>query len=158
MAGHSNGCYMSLAMAMKHSDLVASVCCHAGVLLTAPSDDYIPTPIWFVHGTADDTVLYNGSESLSVDETIHWVPSIQSEFDYLTSLNGCTQSNTTSTIEGNIQYAYNCTNSATVEFMTLTDVGHIPYQGVDTNFDTTSSAWKFCSSHESLVEPVLDLI
>jgi len=142
-------------MAMKHSDLVAAVCCHAGALLTAPADDYIPTPIWFVHGTTDAAVLYNGTDSLGENGLNYKMPGAQVGYDYLSSINGCTVTNSASFVEGNIQYASNCTNNADVELMTLTGVGHSPYKGSDTSYDTTALAWEFCSSHEFFVEPVI---
>lgn len=46
MAGHSNGCVASMAMAAQASDLVAAVCCHAGSLFTQFAEDYTPVPVW----------------------------------------------------------------------------------------------------------------
>merc|ERR1712176_127809 len=41
----------------------------------------------------------------------------------------------------------NCANGADVELVALNDIGHMPYQGMQTTVDTTSMAWDFCSSH-----------
>jgi len=150
MAGHSNGCVASLSMAMKHSDLVAAVCCHSGILISEPSDDYIPTPIWFVHGILDDTIPYYGGEN----------PGAQDAYDYLFSRNGC--QNTTLTLlleEGDSQLANGCTNNASVELVSLVGAGHQPYPIFgQTTYETTLAAWEFCSSYESLIEPVLDVV
>jgi len=67
MAGHSNGCIASLAMAALYSDVVAAVCCHAGTLLTPfPSEDdddntYMPVPVWMAHGMKDTVIPYEGA-------------------------------------------------------------------------------------------------
>ena len=153
MAGHSNGCMMSFAMALKHSDLVAAVCCHAGNVLTKASDDYNPRPMWFVHGMKDDVVPYEGSG------TDLYFPGALDGFNYLSTLNGCNSTNTTVSFEeGNTRTASDCINDANIELMTLTDVEHRPYKNMETQVDTTLAAWEFCSSYELSDEPVLDEI
>lgn len=52
-------------MSMRHSDVVAAVCCHSGALLTPADDDdngdlHTPVPTWLVHGKLDNMVPYFG--------------------------------------------------------------------------------------------------
>ena len=94
MSGQSNGCMMAFSMAMKHSDLVAAVCCRAGLLLSIPSEDYIPTPIWFSRGKLDSLVLYNGTEVPGYGPT-YVMPGPQAGYDYFRTINGCTNLNQT---------------------------------------------------------------
>ena len=154
MAGHSNGCMMAFAMAMKHSDFVAATCCHSGVLLTEAADDYTPTPIWFVFGAKDDIVPFNGTDNfqgLDFD-----MPSAQAGYDRLSSVNGCNGTNITVFEEGFTQSALGCTNNATIDFVTISDAFHFPFKDVGTTYDTTLAAWNFCSSFELPDEPILD--
>jgi len=158
MAGHSNGCMVSMAMAMKHSDLVAAVCCHAGSILSAPANNYIPTPIWFAHGKLDEVLPFISGKTEN--------PGPQESFQHLSLVNGC---NTSTTVEfyedgeggtngtiGTIQTALGCTNDARIEFMALNEATHRAYKGLLYDFDSTAAAWNFCSSYESAVEPNLD--
>jgi len=155
MAGHSNGCMMSFAMGMKQSDMVAAVCCHSGVLMSNPSDDYDPRPTWFVHGEKDDVLPYDGLENY--DGTGTYMPGAQEAFDYLSDLNGCSINSTTDFDGGYTQDAWNCTNGANVTLMTLTDAEHSPYIFYrETEIDTTLAAWEFCSGFELSEEPELD--
>lgn len=174
LAGHSNGCFMAQAMAMLHSDLVTAVACHAGTLFTAASSSYDATPIWSVHGTKDEIVPYNGQVYPDFNQNVKFTAK-QSTFEYLSVLNECTsyENNTLTGFsdKGFIQIASNCTNNATVEFVTLMDVGHYPYpssyfdgQGYYPelpnanplmDYESTRAAWTFVSGYESSEEPDL---
>jgi polyhydroxybutyrate depolymerase len=60
--GHSNGGFMSFRMACDHADTIAAVASLAGAVAAdpaacAPSE---PVAALQIHGTADDTVLYDG--------------------------------------------------------------------------------------------------
>lgn len=168
MAGHSNGCMASLGMAMAHSDFVAAVCCHSGLLLTPPSDNYTPTPIWFVHGTDDEVLPYDGN-SFEVFGNEVFFPSLQRGFDFLRDLNGCGSGVENKTIDGGdgfiLKTMDDCNEGANVEMLTLWDVGHVPYSqtpsaiiddvNFDTQYNTTSAAWEFCSNYQSAQEPEL---
>ena len=151
MGGHSNGCMTALGMAMKHSDFVAAVCCHHGALQTNPADDYMPTPIWFVHGKLDDTLLYDEGTQWVVNGTTLVLNPPQVGYDYLRALNGCNSTEKTLTEDGDVQSASGCIDDAGVEFVTLEEGGH-------QDFETTPLAWEFCSSFESSVEPTLDIV
>lgn len=65
LIGHSNGGFMSLRMACEASDLVTSVVSLAGSTFVddascAPTT--YPVSVLAMHGDADDSVLYNGSQ------------------------------------------------------------------------------------------------
>lgn len=125
-----------------------------------------------MHGLLDDQVLYDGQLIPDFNQNIKF-PSQQERFDYLSELNECkSYENTTLSgfdDEGYTQRAYNCTNDATVELVTLKNVGHYtyvdyndlgPFEHLNTfpmtfDYQTTQAAWSFCSSFESSEAPEL---
>ena len=63
ITGHSNGGFMSYRMACDHADVVAAIASLAGatyntLLACDPSE---PVHVLQIHGTADDTILYDGT-------------------------------------------------------------------------------------------------
>ena len=165
MAGHSNGCISSMAMAAVHSDLVAAVCCHAGAAQTAFPADYQPTPVWVAHGTADRIINYNGMDMFN--GRYHTFGAHETH-DVFAEANGCTTEKTIKVNDsGNTGTRYiseDCKNDATVELFAIDDVGHSPYFGqggftaAAVEIDTTQLAWDFCSQHSNEVEPELILV
>jgi len=167
MAGHSNGCMMSLAMAALYSDTVAAVCCHAGSLMTPFPIDYSPVPIWMVHGMKDDIVPYEGKTMfpnwpglgalgfLSMDQTLNYLGDqnecLDQEEEEVSDADG---------IIGKVIKRTNCERDARVEVVALFEGGHNPYitpiLGESTTIDTTAMAWDFCSSHSKGPQPVLE--
>jgi len=145
MTGHSNGCIASLALAARHSDIVAAVACHAGQFFTSFGENYSPVPVWMAHGTLDDVIPYEGSPPLFF--------SIHDAVNVLGDANGCSsEGSVTNLPSGDELYrrAENC-EAAPVELVTLYDVGHAPFLNApDASFaalfDTTSMAWEFCSA------------
>lgn len=80
-AGHSNGGFMSHRLGCDHADRIAAVLSLAGAMasdtsLCQPSE---PVSVVQIHGTADDTIFYEGGSNIgdpypSVDVTIGtWV-------------------------------------------------------------------------------------
>jgi polyhydroxybutyrate depolymerase len=65
-SGHSNGGFMSYRMACDHSDVLASIGGLAGATWDDPADcDPVgPMHVLQVHGTADDTILFDGGSIL----------------------------------------------------------------------------------------------
>jgi polyhydroxybutyrate depolymerase len=64
LVGHSNGAFMSYRMACDHADQVAAIASLAGAMFSdvskcAPSE---PVSVLQIHGTADDTVLFDGDQ------------------------------------------------------------------------------------------------
>jgi len=64
--GHSNGGFMSYRMACDHADRIAAIASLAGSTFatTTDCDPAQPVSVLQVHGTADQTILYDGSEIL----------------------------------------------------------------------------------------------
>jgi len=180
MSGHSNGCMTSLTMAALYSDTVAAVCCHAGSLITpfpasasTTGSTYTPVPVWMVHGMQDTVIPYEGTTLVDMapfGSIGFW--STQDLVKYIAKKNECQNQEEYSDEEddntGNSTTFYyknnNCTNNATVELVTLSNVGHVPYiqnsnpevpifeQGSANELsrvDTTALAWEFCSSHHN---------
>lgn len=163
MAGHSNGCMTSLAMAALYSDVVAAVCCHAGTLITPFPSDYSPVPIWMAVGMLDDVIPIEGVPIMDFgpsDVVGFW--SIYDVRNYIASRNNCEELDETKSFGENenvISYKHtNCTNNANVEFVTLSESAHQPYIPIpnsplatyaETTVDTTTLAWNFCSSYSN---------
>ncbi len=175
MAGHSNGCIMSLAMAALYSDTIAAVCCHAGSIITPFPDDYSPVPIWMIHGMKDNTIPYNGSPVMTIPGigALGFL-TIDQQISYLTQKNGCEGEgemdveDETGAQVGKVIKRGQCKDNANVEVVALFDADHHPYQRSSlTDFpptvDTTAMAWEFCSAYSkadpetSASEPVVDV-
>jgi len=60
--GHSNGGFMSYALSCTHADKIAAMVSVAGATFMKPADcaPTSPVAVLEVHGTADDTILYEG--------------------------------------------------------------------------------------------------
>jgi poly(3-hydroxybutyrate) depolymerase len=147
MAGHSNGCMTSLAVAALYSDTIAAVCCHAGALVTPFPQDYTPVPIWLAHGMRDTAVPFEGSPNFPpsglpdthpfrgispVEGIGFW--SMNETMDYLAHQNECldeTEFDLVRTdrtgIVGKVFQRTNCKRNATVEIIALFESGHTPY-------------------------------
>ena len=144
MAGHSNGCMAALSMGAMHSDIVTAVCCHAGGLVTKPLDTYTPIPTWIVSGQRDTAV---------------WPQFVEDTWNYYGSYrHNCSSLDKVTPLQQGIgiQYSHeNCTNNATVIWVSLNESGHIPFYNAfevspgasKTTIDTTAMAWEFCSSY-----------
>jgi len=103
MAGHSNGCMASMAMAALHPDSITAVCCHAGATITPfPENDgelsSLPAavPIMWIHGMKDTTVPFDGNTIVSYPpygRLGFW--SVNESLDYLADKYGCLEEETT---------------------------------------------------------------
>jgi len=62
IVGHSNGGFMSYRMACDHSDRITAIASLAGATFLDPADCGSPDPVHVlqIHGTSDETILYNG--------------------------------------------------------------------------------------------------
>lgn len=60
--GHSNGGFMSYAMACTHADLIAAMVSLAAATFAKPAQcaPVVPVAVLEIHGTADDTILFKG--------------------------------------------------------------------------------------------------
>jgi polyhydroxybutyrate depolymerase len=155
MAGQSNGCIASLAMAATHSDLVTGVACHAGKSATPFAEDYIPVPTFIVHGVKDGELPYG---EISDGNGVGFA-STPDQFKAIADRNGCAEDILTEMLpdgEGKVETRTGCTNNADVTLVTLDNAGHSPYLGVEsgqelnpgslpTTIDTSQLAWDFLS-------------
>uniref|UniRef100_A0A7S2LF49 Feruloyl esterase n=1 Tax=Leptocylindrus danicus TaxID=163516 RepID=A0A7S2LF49_9STRA len=162
LAGHSNGCMMAQRFIAERSDLIAAVGCHAGVVTIGDMPNffgnpnwllpskvnatgYVPTPVITVHGTADDVVPYYGGQYLrhpGAEESISW----------WAEANECDLTAKSVTVDSSGKYATHaysgCAGGASVQLLEMYDVGHTPYEGVDTDMDTTSLVKEFMFQFE----------
>ena len=62
LIGHSNGGFMSYAMACAQADQIAAMVSLAGATFMAPTDcaPTDPVAVLQIHGTADDTIAFDG--------------------------------------------------------------------------------------------------
>jgi len=162
MAGHSNGCIASIAMAALHSDVVAAVCCHAGTVITPFPSDYSPVPIWMAFGMKDEDVPAEGSIYADLGLLgLYGLWSVHDTMNYIASRNNCEEELDEPLNLGENVTSYKrtkCTNNANVEMVALFESGHMPYSPVpnsmfssfaETTVDTTALAWNFCSSYSN---------
>lgn len=86
MIGHSNGGFMSYRMACDASDLVAAVVSLAGATWSDPQrcNPASPVSVLQIHGTADETILYDGGDILGVP-----YPSAAATVGQWAALDGC---------------------------------------------------------------------
>jgi len=155
--GMSNGGFMSYQLACQLSDKIAAIASVTGSMSPATynaCNPQHPTPVLEIHGTADGTVAYNGSNfSKPIIEVL----------DYWINFNN---SNTTpcvinipdintsdgSTVEQLIYYGGD--NDVTVEHFKITGGGHTwsgsAFGGAGTNYDIDASVevWKFFSKYD----------
>jgi polyhydroxybutyrate depolymerase len=66
LVGHSNGGFMSYRMACEHADTIAAIVSLAGAtyLDTDECDPTEPVSVLQIHGTADDTIAFDGGSIL----------------------------------------------------------------------------------------------
>ena len=137
--GHSNGGFMSHRMACDRADLVAAIGSLAGATWNDPAkcDPSEPVSILQIHGTVDDTVLYEG-------EAINGVayPSAVGTVEAWAELDGCTLAPEAGaaidldvTISGEetsvSRYATGCKPGGAAELWTITGAGHLPELGAE---------------------------
>jgi polyhydroxybutyrate depolymerase len=67
LVGHSNGGFMSYRMACDHADAIAAIASLAGASFKDPADcqPTEPVAVLEIHGTADETVAYEGGTFLN---------------------------------------------------------------------------------------------
>lgn len=138
-AGHSNGGFMSYRMACDRADLVAAMMSLAGAswLDSARCQPSEPVAVLQIHGTADDTVLYDGG-TLNVSGTTAPYPgAVQSVRDWAL-LDGCDDVADTSAplrdlvtdTEGAetsaAAYGQGCEPGGHAELWSMAGAGHIP--------------------------------
>lgn len=145
--GHSNGGYMSHRMACDRAEMVAAIGSLAGATWLDPSKCAPSEPVAAlqIHGTADDTVLYEGENMGGFG-----YPSAAGTVEAWAKLDGCTLSpeagaamDLDATIAGEetsvAKYATGCKPGGAAELWTITGGGHVP--GLGTEFAPRLVDW-----------------
>lgn len=149
--GHSNGGFMSYRMACRHSDRIAAIASLAGASYFTATDCGAKNSVSVlqVHGTKDETILYEGGQILG-----NSYPSAFASASQWAAVNQCTQNavarSTKLDLEGNIagdetsiKAWTNCQNSSEVELWTVENATHIPT--LSSTFAT--KIWEFFAAH-----------
>ena len=150
-AGHSNGGFMSYRMACRHPDRIAAIASLAGASFFKETDCGATNSVSVlqVHGTKDETILYEGGQILG-----NSYPSAFASASQWATVNQCTQNavsrSTKLDLEGNIagdetsiKAWTNCQNSSEVELWTVENATHIPT--LSSTFAT--KIWEFFAAH-----------
>ena len=133
--GHSNGAFMSYRMACDHADQVAAIVSLAGAMWTDVSKctPKSPVSILEVHGTADQTIDYNGGQIQN-----HAYPSAATTVSDWVTFDGCSATADTSSPALDLdtglagaettvtKYASGCKPGGHAELWTITGGVHIP--------------------------------
>lgn len=139
LIGHSNGGFMSYRMACDHADKIAAIASLAGGMWLDPvkCSPTEPVHVLQIHGTADDTVLYDGSSVGPVQGAPGYAGAVASVEDWAT-FDGCALTPDTSAapidIEESIagaetsitRYTSGCKPGGSGELWTVEGGGHIP--------------------------------
>ena len=155
--GMSNGGFMSYQLACQLSDKIAAIASVTGSMSPATynaCNPQHPTPVLEIHGTADGTVAYNGSNFSRpiIDVLDYWINFNNSNTTQ--SVINIPDINTSdgSTVENLIYYGGD--NDVTVEHFKITGGGHTwsgsAFGGAGTNYDIDASieVWKFFSKYD----------
>ncbi len=133
LIGHSNGGFMSYKAAYEHSDVIAGIASLAGAeateLMPAPAN---PVHILQIHGTADGTIAYAGSDIRG-----NTYPGAEETVARWAAYNGCTTDGKvigTLDLERNLDglettrtsFAEGCAIGGSTELWTIADGSHIP--------------------------------
>ncbi len=132
VVGHSNGGFMAHRMACDHADVVSAVVSLAGAIDAATCDPVEPVAVLQVHGTADDTVAYNGgnlgvgldSYPAAVDTVAQWglldgcgaTPDDGAALDLARDLAGA---------ESDVSAYAGCDGGGAAELWTVNGAGHV---------------------------------
>ena len=149
--GHSNGGFMSYRMACRHPDRIAAIASLAGASFFKETDCGAKSSVSVlqVHGTKDETILYEGGQILG-----NSYPSALASASQWATVNQCTKNavsrSTKMDLEANIagdetsiKAWTNCQNSSEVELWTMENATHIPT--LVSTFAT--KIWEFFAAH-----------
>ena len=149
--GHSNGGFMSYRMACKNPDRIAAIASLAGASFFKATDCGAKNSVSVlqVHGTKDETILYEGGQILG-----NSYPSALASASQWATVNQCTKNavsrSTKMDLEANIagdetsiKAWTNCQNSSEVELWTMENASHIPT--LVSTFAT--KIWEFFAAH-----------
>ena len=149
--GHSNGGFMSYRMACKYPDRIAAIASLAGASFFKATDCGAKSSVSVlqVHGTKDETILYEGGQILGTS-----YPGAVASASQWATFNQCTQNAVTRSTkfdlepnitgdETSVTAWTNCQNSSEVELWTMEGAAHIPT--LKSTFAT--KIWEFFAAH-----------
>lgn len=157
LIGHSNGGFMSYRTAYEHSDVIAGIASLAGseatVAMPAPAN---PVHVLQIHGTADGTIAYSGSE---IRGNIY--PSAVETVERWAGYNGCTG---TAKVVGTLdleakleglettrsRFSDNCMVGGSAELWTIAEGSHIP--AISDTFSAEVVEWLLARQKISAIE------
>jgi polyhydroxybutyrate depolymerase len=142
LIGHSNGGFMAHRMACAHADLVAAIVSFAGVTYAdeADCDPSEPVAILQVHGTADESIDYEGGRLTDIGDPTRY-PSVEETIATWLTFNGCddelTETATRRDVDARIDgpdgpaeaivgASTGCRSGGFVELWTIPDGRHVP--------------------------------
>lgn len=131
-AGHSNGAFMSHRLACDHADEIAAILSLAGALsldtsLCQPSE---PVSVLQIHGTADDTIYYEGGTNIGNE-----YPGVEVTIGTWVDRDGCSEESQGNPLDLDIMIAgaettvtrhESCDADKVVELWSIAGGGHIP--------------------------------
>jgi polyhydroxybutyrate depolymerase len=128
IVGHSNGDFMAQRLACERADVVVAIAGLAGADVSldgAGCTPSKPVSVLHIHGTADETILYEGNSRY---------PSAQATIDHWTTRNHCTVPGTAGTaldLDDSLAGTETAVTSyagcdAGVEFWSITGGSHLP--------------------------------
>ena len=149
--GHSNGGFMSYRMACRYPDRIAAIASLAGASYFKTTDCGAKSSVSVlqVHGTKDETILYDGGQILGTS-----YPGAVASASQWATFNQCTQNAATRSSkfdlepnitgdETSVTAWTNCQNSSEVELWTMEGAAHIPT--LKSTFAT--KIWEFFAAH-----------
>jgi polyhydroxybutyrate depolymerase len=148
--GHSNGGFMSYRMACDHADVIAGIVSLAGATHLEPADcnPSEPVNILQIHGTQDESVLFEGG---GIDDAY---PGVEATMEQWASNNDCaatrsvdsTRYDLDSSLDGEetrVEHHSDCPPGIAVDLWVIEEGVHIP--PLRPNFDDLM--WDWMSAH-----------
>ena len=145
LIGHSNGGFMSYRMACDHADRLAAIVSLAGASWADPSDcrPSEPVAVLQIHGTADDTVHYDGGtvSDVGIGKDGAPYPGVDAMLAAWTEYDGCkpgiaatgslmdvdkTVDDSSGPAEATVFRASGCQPGGAVELWKIPGGGHVP--------------------------------
>lgn len=155
LVGHSNGAFMSFRMSCDHADQIAAMVGIAGATWLDPSKckPAAPVSVLQVHGTTDETVLYDGAPNLGSLPGDSAYPGAKVTMSTWAGYDGCATTLDTSapsldlddTLAGTettvSKYASGCKSGSAVELWSIGGGKHLP--NFSPSFDPKILDWLF---------------
>ena len=144
LIGHSNGGFMSYAMACAHADLIAAMVSLAGATFGNPAKcrPTVPVAVLQIHGTADDTILFKAGpiKGLGSGRSMAPYPGAESSVATWAKYDGCATSSVVdehvdvdadlgeagAPAEASVTRWTGCRPGGAVELWTMPGGGHAP--------------------------------